>query len=98
MRLGFFKEGEEVGLVPAVRTQTKLRQSLKNKHRGEASATQTVLSKRQNGLFRLMEHNLCGSGEFFETRRQWLNFNPSNAGLCFGNSGEVSLERPQNRA
>ena len=98
MRLGFFEQGKEVGVKSAVGTETKLRKGLKNEHRGEAPAAEPVLSKRQNGLFRLMEHDLSGSGEFFKTGGQWLNLNASNAGLCFGNSGEVILERTQDRA
>ena len=57
-----------------------------------------MLTKRQNGLFRLMEHNLGCSGQFFETRGQWLHLDASNAGLCLGDPSEVGLESAQNRA
>ena len=87
MRLGFLEQGEEVGVEAAVGAKTELRKGLKNEHRGEAPAAEPVLSKRQNGLFRLMEHDLSGSSELFKTGGQWLNLNASNACLCFGNSG-----------
>ena len=54
-----------------------------------------MLPKGQDGLLRLMEHHFGGSGQLFETRRQWLDLDASDAGLCFGDSGEVALERPQ---
>ena len=57
-----------------------------------------MLSERQHGLFRLMKHDLSRSGQFFEIRGQWLNFDALNAGLCFGDPPEVSLERTQERA
>jgi hypothetical protein len=45
-----------------------------------------------------MEHDLGRPGQFFETRGQRLHFNASDARLCFGDSGEVGLERAQDRA
>ena len=45
-----------------------------------------------------MEHHFGGSGQLFETRRQRLNLDASDAGLCFCDSAEVALERPQHGA
>ena len=98
MRLGFLEQGEEVGTEATVGAEPELRQGLKDEHGGEAPAAKPVLSERQNGLFRLMKHDLSRPGQFFEMRGQWLNFDASNAGLCFGDSPEVSLKCTQDRA
>ena len=48
-------------------------------------------------MFRLMEHDLGGPGQLFETRGQWLNLDTADTGLCVGDAGEVILERTQDR-
>ena len=46
MRLGFLKQGEEVGLESAVGAETEPRKGLEDKHRSEAPTAEPVLAKR----------------------------------------------------
>ena len=85
-------------LEPTVGTEAESRQSLKDEHRGEAATAEPVLSERQSWLFRLTEDDLGSSGKFFKTRRQGLHLNTTNAGLCVGDSTEVTLQRTQDGA
>ena len=95
MRFGLLQESEKLRLEPAIGAEPQLREGLEDEQRGEAAAPESVLPKGQNGLLRLMQYHLRRSGELFETRRQWLDLDVSDTGLCLRESAEVALERPQ---
>lgn len=97
VRLGFLEQGEQVWLETAVGAESEPCQGVEDEHRGETPAAEPVLSERQNRLLRLVKHDLRRSGQFFEARGQRLYLDSSDAGLGVGDSGEVVLERAQDR-
>ena len=95
MRFRLLQESEELRLEPAIGAEPQPGEGLEDEQRRQAAAPESVVPKGQNRLLRLMEHHFGGSGQFFETRRQWLDLDASDAGLCFCDSAEVALERAQ---